>query len=138
MAVTHTLLISADTLKNNTTISESVDTNLIHPVVLLAQDRYILPVLGTDLFEKLKTEVAGTPNVADSSSDIGMFRVLYRYSQTLSVDKRTGQISSREFCQKMVAKSVAGTLYRMEDLEKASQKAVNKGFGPNGSSKYSI
>jgi hypothetical protein len=61
MAVTHTLLISATTLKSNTTISESVDDNLIHPVILLAQDRYILPVLGTDLFEKLKTEVAGTP-----------------------------------------------------------------------------
>lgn len=61
MAVTHTLLISATTLKNNTTISESVDDNLIHPVILLAQDRYILPVLGTDLFDKLKTEVEGTP-----------------------------------------------------------------------------
>jgi hypothetical protein len=81
---------------------------------------------------------AGTPNVADSSSDIGMFRVLYRYSQTLSVDKRTGQISSREFCQKMVAKSVAGTLYRMEDLEKASTRAVNKGFGAGGSNTYNI
>jgi hypothetical protein len=81
---------------------------------------------------------AGTPNVADSSSDIGMFRVLYRYSQTLSVDKRTGQISSRDFCQKMVAKSVAGTLYRMEDLEKASTKAVNKGFGAGGSNTYNI
>ena len=81
---------------------------------------------------------AGTPNVADSSSDIGMFRVLYRYSQTLSVDKRTGQISSREFCQKMVAKSVAGTLYRMEDLELASTRAVNKGFGAGGSNTYNI
>jgi len=81
---------------------------------------------------------AGTPNVADSSSDIGMFRVLYRYSQTLSVDKKTGQVSSREFCQKMVAKSVGGTLYRMEDLEKASTRAVNKGFGPRGSNTYNI
>jgi hypothetical protein len=81
---------------------------------------------------------AGTPNVADSSSDIGMFRLLYRYSKTLSVNKKTGQISSREFCQKMVAKSVAGTLYRMEDLEKASTRAVNKGFGPRGSNTYSI
>ena len=81
---------------------------------------------------------AGTPNVADSSSDIGMFRILYRYSQTLSVNKKTGQISSREFCQKMVAKSVAGTLYRMEDLEKASTKAVNKGFGAGGSNTYNI
>jgi len=81
---------------------------------------------------------AGTPNVADSSSDIGMFRVLYRYSQTLSVNKKTGQISSREFCQKMVAKSIAGTLYRMEDLEKASTRAVNKGFGAGGSNTYNI
>ena len=81
---------------------------------------------------------AGTPNVADSSSDVGMFRILYRYSQTLSVNKKTGQISSREFCQKMEAKSVAGTLYRMEDLEKASTKAVNKGFGAGGSNTYNI
>ena len=81
---------------------------------------------------------AGTPNVADSSSDIGMFRILYRYSQTLSVNKKTGQISSREFCPKMVAKSIAGTLYRMEDLEKASTKAVNKGFGAGGSNTYNI
>ena len=59
MATTHTLLISADTLKRNTTISQSVDEDLIHPVILIAQDRYILPVLGTDLFEKLKTEISG-------------------------------------------------------------------------------
>ena len=62
MATTHTLLISADTLKRNTTISQSVDEDLIHPVILIAQDRYILPVLGTDLFEKLKTEISGTPS----------------------------------------------------------------------------
>tara|TARA_R110002020_G_scaffold164573_1_gene351362 strand:- start:4763 stop:6718 length:1956 start_codon:yes stop_codon:yes gene_type:complete len=81
---------------------------------------------------------AGTPNVADSSSDVGMFRILYRYSQTLSINKKSGQISSRLFCQKMVAKSLAGTLYRMEDLEKASTKAVNKGFGEGGSNTYNI
>jgi hypothetical protein len=81
---------------------------------------------------------AGTPNVADSSSDIGMFRVLYRYSQTLSISKTTGKVTSRKFCEKMVAKSKQGTLYRMEDLKKASQKAVNKGFGPGGSNTYNI
>jgi hypothetical protein len=81
---------------------------------------------------------AGTPNVADSSSDVGMFRVLYRYSQTLSISKETGKMTSRKFCQKMVAKSQQGTLYRMEDLKKASEKAVNKGFGPGGSNTYNI
>tara|TARA_R100000655_G_scaffold348_13_gene1460 strand:- start:41 stop:2005 length:1965 start_codon:yes stop_codon:yes gene_type:complete len=81
---------------------------------------------------------AGTPNAISKSADIGMFRILYRYSQTLSINKETGQVSSREFCQKMVAKSVSGTLYNMEDLEKASTKTVNKGFGPNGSNTYNI
>lgn len=81
---------------------------------------------------------AGTPNAISKASDIGIFRLLYRYSQTLSINNKTGKVSSREFCQKMVAKSVAGTLYNLEDLEKASTKAVNKGFGPNGSSTYSI
>jgi hypothetical protein len=81
---------------------------------------------------------AGTPNVAESSSDIGMFRILYRYSQTLSISKKTGEVTSRKFCEKMVAKSKQGTLYRMEDLEKASKKAVNKGFGPNGTNTYNI
>ena len=81
---------------------------------------------------------AGTPNVADSSSDVGMFRILYRYSQTLSISKETGKVTSRKFCEKMVAKSKQGTLYRMEDLERASKKAVNKGFGPGGSNTYNI
>ena len=81
---------------------------------------------------------AGTPNVADSSSDEGMFRILYRYSQTLSISKKTGKVTSRKFCEKLVAKSKQGTLYRMEDLEKASKKAVNKGFGPNGTNTYNI
>jgi hypothetical protein len=81
---------------------------------------------------------AGTPNVADSSSDIGMFRVLYRYSQTISISKKTGKVTSRKFCEKMVARSKQGTLYRMEDLKKASKKAVNKGFGPDGSNTYNI
>ena len=81
---------------------------------------------------------AGTPNVADSSSDVGMFRILYRYSQTLSVSKSTGKMTSRKFCQKMVAKSKQGTLYRMDDLKRASEKAVNSGFGPGGSNTYNI
>ena len=62
MATTHTLLISAETLKQTTTISQSVSADLIPPIIMVAQDRFIQPVLGTDLFEKLKTEVEGTPS----------------------------------------------------------------------------
>tara|TARA_R100000655_G_scaffold110106_1_gene167696 strand:+ start:15456 stop:17306 length:1851 start_codon:yes stop_codon:yes gene_type:complete len=74
---------------------------------------------------------AGTPNKISEWSDIGMFRLLYRYSTNLSSN-------SRLFCQKMVAKSQAGTMYSLDDLFKASTKAVNKGFGPGGSNTYDI
>ena len=61
MAIQHTLYISATRLKKDTALGGSVDDNLIMPYILLAQDMYILPILGTDLDNKLKSEIqAGT------------------------------------------------------------------------------
>ena len=61
MAIQHTLYISATRLKKDTALGVSVDDNLIMPYILLAQDMYILPILGTDLDNKLKSEIqAGT------------------------------------------------------------------------------
>ena len=57
MAITHNLLISAETLKLNTTLSENVDDNLIHPVILVSQDQHIQPILGTDLFDYMKANM---------------------------------------------------------------------------------
>jgi len=59
MAIQHTLFISTTRLKKDTALGESVDDNLIMPYILLAQDMNILPVLGTDLYEKLKSDVQG-------------------------------------------------------------------------------
>ena len=61
MAIQHTLFISATRLKKDTALGGSVDDNLIMPYILLAQDMNILPVLGTDLYEAIKTKInAGT------------------------------------------------------------------------------
>ena len=61
MAIQHTLYISSTRLKKDTALGGSVDDNLIMPYILLAQDMYILPILGTDLDNKLKSEIqAGT------------------------------------------------------------------------------
>lgn len=61
MAIQHTLYISSTRLKKDTALGGSVDDNLIMPYILLAQDMNILPILGTDLDAKLKTEIqAGT------------------------------------------------------------------------------
>ena len=57
MAIQHTLYISSTRLKKDTALGGSVDDNLIMPYILLAQDMNILPVLGTDLDAKLKSEI---------------------------------------------------------------------------------
>ena len=59
MAIQHTLFISATILKKDTALGGSVDDNLIMPYILLAQDMNILPVLGTDLYEAIKTKING-------------------------------------------------------------------------------
>ena len=57
MAIQHTLYISSTRIKKDTALGGSVDDNLIMPYILLAQDMYILPVLGTDLDTKLKADI---------------------------------------------------------------------------------
>lgn len=48
------LFVSTSKLKRDTPLGSSVDDNIIHPHITIAQDRWILPVLGTQLYEKLK------------------------------------------------------------------------------------
>ena len=55
--IQHTLFISSTRLKKDTALGGSVDDNLIMPYILLAQDMYILPVLGTDLDAKIKADI---------------------------------------------------------------------------------
>tara|TARA_Y100001938_G_scaffold22673_1_gene29325 strand:+ start:1103 stop:1684 length:582 start_codon:yes stop_codon:yes gene_type:complete len=59
MAIQHTLYISATRIKKDTALGGSVDDNIIMPYILLAQDMFILPVLGTDLDNKLKSDIQG-------------------------------------------------------------------------------
>ena len=55
--IQHICFISSTRLKKDTALGGSVDDNLIMPYILLAQDMQILPILGTDLDTKLKTEI---------------------------------------------------------------------------------
>jgi hypothetical protein len=60
MAIQHTLFISTDRLKRDSALGGSVDDNLLLPYILMAQDRYILPILGTDLTNKLISDIQGS------------------------------------------------------------------------------
>jgi len=66
---------------------------------------------------------------AGSEQDTEIIKVRYAYApETTSSD-------SREFCKKMVSSK---RVYRKEDIEAASGRAVNPGFGPNGSDTYDL
>lgn len=51
------LFISVDTIKNRTGLHNNVDEKLILPEIKTAQDMYILPALGTTLYNKLQNDI---------------------------------------------------------------------------------
>jgi len=56
-----TLYISSTALKRNTALGSTVDDNLLQPYIRIAQDRWILPALGTSLDNKLKELIDAGP-----------------------------------------------------------------------------
>ena len=62
-----------------------------------------------------------------SEQDTSLFKVRYKYDGAGA--------GEREFCQKMMK---ANKVYRKEDIDLASDKVVNKGFGPRGADTYNI
>jgi len=65
----------------------------------------------------------------DGEAEEMKFKVRYQYAPL-----RT-QANSREFCKKMVA---AKKIYRKEDIQQMSTRAVNAGWGLNGAATYDI
>jgi len=93
-----------------------------------------------NLVDKVELATTGTarPNsrstqdgVNDSYNDY--YKVRYIYTKDTSLTQRD---SSREFCVKMMS---AQKIYRKEDILQMTNKPVNRGWGPKGSSAtYSI
>jgi len=54
------LFISEETIKNSTTINGNVDVEMLLPYIKVAQDIHVQQVLGTDLYDKLQVDIAGT------------------------------------------------------------------------------
>jgi len=65
--------------------------------------------------------------LAPSEIDNDTFKVRFEYAGSLN--------PQREFCKKMIT---AGRVFRQEDIEAASKKAVNPGWGPEGANTYDI
>ena len=85
---------------------------------------------GTPELSEISLHLAYAPSnfpMKDSDQDTTLFKIRYEYKGNLA--------AQREFCAKMMQ---AGLVYRKEDIESASKKAVNAGFGPYGSDKYDL
>jgi ABC-type iron transport system FetAB ATPase subunit len=65
------LFISTDYMKQNSVINDNVDDELIIPSIIKSQDLYIEPILGTDLMNRLKTDISGT-----SGQVAGLYKTL--------------------------------------------------------------
>ena len=68
-------------------------------------------------------------SVQDGEENNLRFKVRYQYAPL------TIQDNSRDFCQKMVT---AKKIYRKEDIQAMSQRAVNAGWGADGADTYDI
>ena len=75
---------------------------------------------------------SGTPQ-AGSEQDTAIVKVRYAYAP-----KKTGinGNESRDFCTRMV--SAGDRVWRKEDIQAASQRAVNPGWGPRGADTYDL
>jgi len=63
--------------------------------------------------------------------DAGLYKLRFAYSQNISDD-------TREFCREMVNLSLAGKVFRYEDIEQMGYDGVNDQFAPEGQSTYDI
>jgi len=55
-----TQFISEAYLKDNTVIDTNVDMRLLNPTLRLVQEKFILPILGTALYNKLCSDISGS------------------------------------------------------------------------------
>lgn len=61
------LFISVDTIKERTGLHANVDEKLVLPEILTAQDMYILPALGSGLYDRLQDGIADNNLTPDES-----------------------------------------------------------------------
>jgi len=60
---TEILFVSPSYMKRTTYISNSVDEEMITTAVIVAQDKYVIPILGTDLYLKIR-DLISTSTIA--------------------------------------------------------------------------
>ncbi len=64
----NTLFISVQNIKDRTGLHANVDEKLVLPEIKTAQDMYILPALGSALYNQLQTAIEGNTYTAEETT----------------------------------------------------------------------
>ena len=83
------------------------------------------------LLRKLADEIQDTRTDVFSVLDKGLYKVRYRYIKKSRKPNEEGN-KSRKFCENMMGLAKQGIIYRIEAIDKASDKGVNKQLGHKG------
>ena len=62
------LTITERYLKENSIINDNADVTILQPIILMVQDIYLHPILGTDLFNSVKAEIIAESVSADNQT----------------------------------------------------------------------
>lgn len=76
--------------------------------------------------EKLEKKSIDSKKSGFSYLDKSLYKVRYKYAEKYSSG------NSRQFCRIMMSRSGRGVVYRIEDIDKASNAGVNRSFGHKG------
>lgn len=85
-----TYFIHPNDLKQTSYVDENVDDKLITPAISLAQDLYILPMIGSGVYDELKTQINANTLTALNTTlltyikPIMIFQTLYELTEPLT------------------------------------------------------
>lgn len=68
MLLNNILFVSEQTLKNSSLINKNVDDKLLTTPILISQAKYILPIVGTGIYEQLQLQISGNTVTSDNSN----------------------------------------------------------------------
>ncbi len=96
------LLISEQFIKDTTIIDENVDMKLLRDVIELCQDKYILPLVGTGIYNELQASILTPPLTALNTTlmDSYIIKAMKWWVQYEGVDVLTYKFNNKSVSKK--------------------------------------
>ena len=67
------LWMTEDYFKDNSILNENVDWRVVQPIMILVQDQYIHPILGTNLFDEIANEIYASTTTAANETLLNLY-----------------------------------------------------------------